>query len=161
MILEKEEREAGFADSFIYTDSSRQHVMELPACGFSNMYDPLIPMEDKRIYWSTEHDGANGFLLAKQSIELLLQRNQLTKKDIKYYFLSQLSKKNIQRVQTELGEPIEKFIFIGNEFGYTGTSSPFIALHHAVENNIIDRGDWIMLWSVGVGYISCCVLMKF
>lgn len=161
MILEKEEREAGFADSFIYTDSSRHHIMGLPACGFSNMYDPHIPLEDKQIYWSTENDGENGFLLAKQSIEMLLQRNQLSKKDIKCYFLSQLSKKNIERVRTELGESAEKFIFVGNEFGYTGTSSPFIALHHAMENKKIDRGDWIMFWSVGVGFISCCVLMKF
>ncbi|AWB42875.1 3-oxoacyl-ACP synthase [Paenibacillus sp. CAA11] len=159
--LEGEEQHQGFMDSVMLTKSYRYNVMALPGKGMSRIYDTSLTEEDKRIYWDTNDDGGASFLLAAQSIEELLERNQISKDQVKMYFLSQLSKKNISRVREELGEPGHKFKFVGDRYGYTGTSSPFLALHHAVEDGEIQRGDYILFWSVGAGSISSCALMKY
>ncbi|WP_223069341.1 ketoacyl-ACP synthase III [Paenibacillus caui] len=152
---------SGFIDSYMLTNSARSQVMAFPAKGLSRIYDASLSEDEKRIFWDTQDEGEASFLLAARSIETLLQRNHIEKQQIRKYFLSQLSQKNIERVRAELDEPHEKFIFVGDRFGYTGTSSPFIALNEAERQDMLSRGDLVVFWSVGAGSISSCVLLKY
>ena len=79
------------------------------------------------------------FYSALISIEGLIFRNGFTKKDIKKYFLSQFAKKNIDSVCEQLKEDPDKFVFIGDEFGYTGTTSPILAFAKTLENNELTK----------------------
>lgn len=161
VILERlEETDYGFIDSCYYTDSSMHDTIVLPAKGFSNIYRDDLDEHDKRVEW-LPFNTDNAFLNATSSIERLLTENGLTKSDVKKYFLSQFAKKNIDIICDQLHEDNKKFKFIGDEFGYTGTSSPFIALAKSIEDDEISRGDVVVFWSVGSGITSCNILLRY
>lgn len=153
--------ERGFLDSDYYTNSSNYDKILLPAKGMSSaIHNKNIKTEDKLVKWTNFNlDGA--FYSAKVSIEEVLFKNNLTKKDIKKYFLSQFSWNNIEYVCRELGEDIEKFMFVGDEFGYTGTTSPFMAYATAIEDNKLMMGDYVIFWTVGAGTTCVCVLYQY
>lgn len=118
-----------------------------PACGLSNIYREDITAEQIRIRW-TPFDGTVCVDAAIADIKELLSRNGLTTDDISAFCLSQFSLKNIELIQEGLGLSEEKFIYVGDEFGYTATSSPFIAFQRGVEDGRIKRGDYVFFWSV-------------
>lgn len=109
----------------------------------------------------TSFDLSGAFFSAKISIEELLFRNGLTKNDIKRYFLSQFSWKNIEKVCEEMEEDISKFTFVGNEFGYTGTTSPFLAYERSLEKKELSICDYVMFWTVGAGTTCAAVLYRY
>lgn len=151
----------GFVDSDFYTNSSNHDKIVLPAMGMSEtIRNKDLSLKDKLVKWTDFNlDGA--FYSAKISIEEILFKNDLTKKDVKKYFISQFALKNIKCVCEELDEDINKFTFIGDEFGYTGTTSPFLAYARALENDELSVGDYIIFWTVGAGTTCVCVLYQY
>lgn len=153
--------ERGFIDSDYYTNSSNHDKILLPAKGMSCVVkDRSLSTQDKLVKW-TPFDFSGAFLSAKISIEELLFKNNLKKKDIKRYFLSQFAWKSIKEVCEGLGEDIEKFVFIGDEFGYTGTTSPMLAYAKALENEELEIGDYVVFWTVGAGTTCVCLLYQY
>lgn len=162
IILENiESTESGFIDSDFYTNSSNHDKILLPAKGLSSViHNEKLKIKDKLIKW-TPFNLEGAFYSAKISVEELISRNNITKKQIKKYFISQFAKKNINQICSELDEDIEKFTFVGDEFGYTGTTSPILAFAKSIENNEINKGDYIIFWSVGAGTTCCCILYRY
>lgn len=162
MVLENVYRtDRGLVDSEYYTNSSNHDKMVFPAKGLSCVVrDKHLELYDKLVQW-IPFDYSGAFHSATVSIEEILFRNSLTKKDIKKYFLSQFSWKSIQGICEELDEDIDKFTFIGDEFGYTGTTSPMIACAMAMDNEELDRGDYVIFWSVGAGTTCACSLYRY
>lgn len=153
--------ERGFIDSDYYTNSSHHDKIVLPAKGMSSVArDRSLSTQDKLVNW-TPFDLSGAFHSAKISIDELLFRNNLKKKDIKKYFLSQFAWKNIEGVCADLDEEIEKFKFIGDEFGYTGTTSPMLAYARAVEDGDLEIGDNVIFWTVGAGTTCASVLYRY
>lgn len=151
----------GFVDSEFYTNSSNHNKILLPAKGMSNVTrDRNLPTRDKLFqYGQFNFDGA--FHSATISIEEMLFRNNLKKTDIKKYFLSQFGWKNIQKVCEEMEEDINKFKFVGDEFGYTGTTSPMLAYAKSLEAGELEIGDYVMFWTVGAGTTCPTILYKY
>ena len=116
----------GFIDSDFYTNSSHHDKILLPAKGMTSVvHDKHLSVKDKLVKWTTFNlDGA--FYSAKISIEEMLFKNKLTKHDIKNISSPNLPRKTSNMYASELEEDISKFVFIGDEFGYTGTTSPFL-----------------------------------
>jgi len=149
----------GFVDSDFYTNSSNHDKILLPAKGMSRVvHTKDMDVKDKLIEW-IEFDLGGAFFSAKISIEELLFKNNLTKKDIKRYYISQFAKKNLENACRDLDEDINKFVFIGDEYGYTGTTSPFLAYANA--NDDLNTGDYIVFWTVGAGTTCVCVLYQY
>ena len=46
-------------------------------------------------------------------------------------------------------------------YGYTSTSSPFIALHRAVTTGQIQRGDKVLFWTVGAGWQNVAMVVEY
>lgn len=161
VILERSENEqSGFIDSLYYTDSAECENILFPACGLSNIYNEGMTPEQIRIHWKP-FDGSVCVEPAIADMKEILARNGLTIDDISAFCLSQFSLKNIELIHTGLGLTDEKFIYVGDEFGYTGTSSPFIAFQRGVEEGRIKRGDYIFFWSVGAGWQIPTMLYKY
>ncbi|MDE6314827.1 MAG: ketoacyl-ACP synthase III [Lachnospiraceae bacterium] len=153
--------ERGFMDSDYYTNSSNHDKMVFPAKGLSNVVrDRNMPTQDKLFQW-TPFDFSGAFKSAKYSIEEILFKNNLKKSDIKKYFVSQFSWKSIRGICEDLGEDINKFVFVGDEFGYTGTTSPMLAYAKSVEKEELEIGDNVLFWTVGAGTTCICVLYKY
>ena len=86
---------------------------------------------------------------------------QFEEERYKKYFLSQFALNNLKNVCDDLGEEMTKFKFIGDEFGYTGTTSPLIAYARALENDELEIGDYVIFWTVGAGTTCVCVLYQY
>ncbi|WP_082651280.1 3-oxoacyl-[acyl-carrier-protein] synthase III C-terminal domain-containing protein [Paenibacillus etheri] len=160
VILERSSEQSGFIDSLYYTDSEGSENIMFPACGLSNIYHEDITPEQIRIRW-TPFDGTVCVEAAVADMKELLSRNGLTTDDISAFCLSQFSLKNIELIQDGLGLTDEKFIYVGDEFGYTATSSPFIAFQRGVEDGRIKRGDYVFFWSVGAGWQIPTMLYQY
>jgi 3-oxoacyl-[acyl-carrier-protein] synthase-3 len=160
VILERTSEPSGFKDSLYYTDSADWENITFPASGLSGIYREGMSPEQFRIRW-TPFDGSVCVGAAINDIKELLERNSLTLDDISAFCLSQFSLKNIELIQEGLGLTSEKFIYVGDEFGYTATSSPFIAFQRGVEDGRIKRGDYIFFWSVGAGWQIPTMLYQY
>lgn len=151
----------GFVDSDYYTNSMNHDKMLMPAKGMtSSIHNKNTTLKDKLVNWDN-FDLGGAFYSAKVSIEELLFKNNLTKKDIKKYCFSQFALRNLKEVSNEMEEDIEKFMFVGDEYGYTGTTSPFLAYAKVLEKEELTMGDYVIFWTVGSGTICVCVLYKY
>ena len=160
VILERSTESSGFIDSLYYIDSEGSGNITFPACGLSNIYNEEVTPEQMRIRW-VPFDGTVCVDAAVNDMKELLARHGLTTSDISAFCLSQFSLKNIELIQSGLEAPQEKFIYVGDEFGYTGTSSPFIAFQRGVEDGRIQRGDYVFFWSVGAGWQIPTMLFRY
>ena len=138
IILEKveDDKNEGFIDSICMTCGDSWRLVKYPGCGLSKIYGEELAPQDKYLKW-TPFDGTFAVDYAIKSINLLLDRNSLTVKDIGRYCFSQYAKAFSGLSAEKLGENIDKFIYIGDTYGYTGTSSPFIALYEGVKTGRI------------------------
>lgn len=162
MILENVfDTERGFVDSDFYTNSSNHDKILMPARGMTYaIHDKRLHVKDKLVKWIDFNlDGA--FYSAKISIEDILFKNNLSKNNIKRYFISQFAKRNIDCVCSDLEEDADKFTFIGDEYGYTGTTSPILAFAEAIKNDELNTGDYVIFWTVGAGTTCACILYQY
>lgn len=65
------------------------------------------------------------------------------------------------KICEEMEEDIDKFKFVGDEFGYTGTTSPMLAFAKSVEAEELKIGDYVVFWTVGAGTTCPTVLYKY
>jgi len=91
----------------------------------------------------------------------LLERNGIDQKEIKKYFVSQFAKSSLDFIREQLGETEDKFPFVGNKFGYTGATRPFLTLAKSFERDQVKRGDYVIFWSVRAGYTCSSLLMRY
>lgn len=160
LIERVENTDSGIIDSCYYTDSSLHDNIVFPGCGYSKLLSDDVSEEEKKVRW-VPFDGTCPVEHATKSINNILVRNGVDKSEISQYLLSQFAKINIDLIRENLNEEESKFIYVGDEYGYTGTSSPFIALERSIEENRVKRGDNVVFWSVGSGWTICTVLFKF
>lgn len=55
----------------------------------------------------------------------------------------------------------EKVPYIGDKYGYTGASSPILALKQGIEEGKLKRGDSFLLWTYGAGTQHVVLEMKY
>lgn len=159
VIVEKtEDAISGFIDSEYRTSGETWELVKYPAKGFSIGKDELA--ENMYMKWTPFNaDFVAGYM--KESLFELLERTPYSLEDIKLFCSSQYAKGLVENCSEALDRPLEKFVYIGNEYGYTGTSSPFIALYEAIRNKRVQRGDLINLWTVGTHWSIVNVLIKY
>lgn len=158
--LREEEEERGVLDSKILTDSSYDIYTRLPVCGLSNIVKNEVEEYDKKFMWQP----FNFDILSDKWVELLtgiLRDNNLTPKDISHYFMSQFSKGDLDLTMEKLGVNSSKAIFVGYKYGYTGCTSPFMALEDKLKLEKFNKGDYVIFCSVAVGYTMSAVLYKW
>ncbi|AIQ54914.1 ketoacyl-ACP synthase III [Paenibacillus sp. FSL R7-0331] len=164
VILERTPEAPGFIDSLYYTDSAIWEGITFPACGLSGIYRDGLTPEDFKLRW-IPFDGSVCVDAAIHDIKELLNRHGLAAEDVSAFCLSQFSLKNMELIREGLGleaeENDERFVYVGGEFGYTATSSPFIAFQRGVEEGRIQRGDYIIFWSVGAGWQIPTMLYQY
>lgn len=159
IILERTEEDAGLIDSRYYVNSQEYSKILFPGCGSSKMFD-VENREDIYTLWKPFNGGAVVDPAIADMEDILLKHN-LSKNDVKLFCLSQFAYRNIELIQSKMDIPKEKCIYIGDEYGYTGTTSPFIALYSALEKGLVKRGDYIMFWTFGAGTLSTTMLLKY
>lgn len=161
MLLTKSESSGGVLNSAYHTDSHSSKYMVFPECGLSNMFNENLETNKKKYLWINHDVSYFSDQWAKLILKLLNDGNE-NLNNISHFFFSQFSHPDIVSTLSKLGveNPNDKYTFIADKYGYTGCTSPFFALHYAIENKKVKKGDLIVFCSVGAGYTMGAFLYK-
>lgn len=159
LILEKTEEDSYLLGTKYVTNSDNCNIVQYPHCGTSNSYD-VNSCDERKLNW-TPFDGSFVVDVAKGALDELLSLNGLKMNDISLFGITQYAKSITDGCVQVFDVEAEKIPYIGDKYGYTGTTSPFVALHSAMKENKIKRGDYIALWSVGTNWTTCSMVLKY
>lgn len=157
LILEKTEEETGFIDSIYQSTTLCVDKIRFPDRGIKS----LIQGDSHGYVTFERFDASFGIPITLNMIGELLERNNMTEKDIKGFCLSQFAYSDTERIREHFNKNIEDMNYIGDIYGYTGTSSPFISFYEGVRKGNIKRGDTVVFWTVGAGHEFTAMLFKY
>ncbi|AFS79454.1 3-oxoacyl-[acyl-carrier-protein] synthase III [Gottschalkia acidurici 9a] len=163
MILEKEEEdiERGFIDSVYYTKTTEHDNILMPKIGYSRtIRDCILDEEDKKWFWDPfDSDFLSDYWM--RIIEEVTYDNNISPREIDHYVFSQFSNPSSKETLSKLNVDNSRMVYVGDEYGYTGVTSPILALHKKLESGIIKDGDSCVFCSVGSGSTTVSILYKF
>lgn len=155
-IVEKDDSVSGLMDVVYHTDSSFHDSVLFPPQGHSCRQENDVTM------WDTSFDGSGSVDFALNDMVHFLERNHLSIDTVDLFLFSQLSIKNINILCDHFNLPPEKVPFYSREVGYTGSSSPFLALHQYQKKvRKLKKGEHILIWTLGAGYQAGLMLWKY
>ncbi|MBE6061979.1 MAG: ketoacyl-ACP synthase III [Clostridium butyricum] len=166
VILEcKEENHLrGLIDSKYSTDTTYCNKVLSPSCGMTKARLDTVTEYDRKQIWNTFPISVDSFVAEwGNAVYEFMNNYDFPLSDIQYYFMSQYSKQYIIATAKYLNiEDIDKhFVYIGDKFAYTGTTSPIFALHEALHNREIKPGKKAMFCSLASGISLCSLLYEF
>ncbi len=114
----------------------------------------FIHMEGREVF---RHAVENMAQIAKD----VLQQQRLTPADIDYLVPHQANIRIIEATRTKLGLPADKVILTLQQQGNTSAASIPLALHTGIRSGRIQRGDLLLLESMGGGLTWGAGLIRF
>jgi 3-oxoacyl-[acyl-carrier-protein] synthase-3 len=162
VLLEPSDSNDGIISSILKTDGSGASSLQILAGGSRK------PASENTLV-NREHyirqDGKKVFKFAVKrmadvSAEILLN-NGLRGEDIKLFIPHQANKRIIDATSERCGIPKEKVLINIERFGNTTAGTIPIGLNEAVENNLINNGDYLLLSSFGSGFTWGSILIKW
>lgn len=156
LILEKaaDGSGSGMIDRTYQTDSSFKDTIVWPPKGFS-----CGESANEKIHWAA-FSGIESVEFAAEALDELLDKHNLQLEDISCFLLSQFTKMNIDILQEKKNIPWEKIEYVGDQYGYTGANSLFLAYASRLNKGMLKKGDLIVLWTLGAGYQAGLMLWK-
>ena len=119
---------------------------------------------DKKMH-CIHQDGKNVFKYAVRKMaemtERILEKNNLTGKDIDCFIAHQANRRIITATADRLGMPLEKVIINIDRYGNTTAGTIPIAMQTAVEEGKLKKGDCLLIASVGAGFTSGASLLRW
>ena len=158
MIIQKTKSDCGLVDSKFWVNSEEHADIVFPGCGFSKLFQVKDPSK-LRLRWKPT--ATVNIQDAAEKILALLKRNNLTVKDIKMFCCSQSVYKFLQKIRTLLSIDKKQSLYVGGEYGYTGTTSPFIVLWKSLQEGLVQKGDYVVIWTFGSGRTNIILLLKY
>ena len=162
VILEPSKSDNGIISSILRTDGSGASSLNVLAGGSRK------PATEETIA-NREHfirqDGKKVFKFAVKrmadvSKEVLL-KNGLSGNDIKLFIPHQANKRIIDATGERCGIPRDRVLINIDRYGNTTAGTIPIALNEAVENRLINNGDYILLSAFGSGCTWGSILIKW
>lgn len=162
IILEVKEEpiERGFMGSTTYTDSSYNEYIRFPRCGLTKTFNNAIAESEKLVDWKPFNANIFSEVWQKIITEQLKEINKLPS-EVEDYFMSQFSKEQISITMNKLKVPMNKAVYIGYKYGYTGMTSPLLALHLRLRKKSYKKGDVCVFCSVGAGFSMTALAYKW
>ncbi len=154
--------ESQIIDSILTSDSSKKESLILPAGGAKRPVRQDVL--DENAQWMSM-DGQTVFKNAVKTMAShctkLLKRNNLTVNDIDWFIPHQANLRIIEATGNLLKCPAEKVIVNVEKYANTSSASIPAALHEAVADGRIKRGDTLLFAAFGAGLTSGATLLKF
>lgn len=157
LILERTEEDCGVIDTIYYTDSNSRTNIMYPSEGFKK----LLKGESDKYMRFVPFNGEESLPAVYQSFERIFEAHHLQPEDIRAYCLSQFSLSNVLKIKEKFNLQDEQILFVGDEYGYTATTSPFLSFYKGIETGQIKRGDYVMFWTIGGGFQIISMLIKY
>ena len=119
---------------------------------------------EQRMHY-VKQDGGAVFKFAVRNTEevcrRLLERNGIGGNDVDLFVSHQANRRIIQSAAEKLGLTDEKVVINIERFGNTTAGTIPLALHDAVSDGRIKKGDLVLLASVGAGFTVGSVLLRW
>lgn len=157
MIIERTNEEVGFIDSIYHVDTIFAEKMMYPAEGLTK---GIRETNDLQFARNIPFDGSMVLEATYEMLDTLFKRNNIQPSEVKYCF-SQFALSNINKIKDRFDLSNEQVVYVGDKFGYTGTSSPFIALYEGVKSGQVKRNDYVIFWTIGAGFELVATLIKY
>jgi 3-oxoacyl-[acyl-carrier-protein] synthase-3 len=162
VVSRSQEPGLGLIDFLHEVDGSGGPALCMPAGG--SKLPASHETVDKRQHY-VHQDGQTVFRFAVRKNEeicrRLLERNGLTAADIDLFVSHQANKRIIENTAERIGLPPEKVVVNIQEYGNTTAATIPLALHDAVKEGRLKKGDLVLLASVGAGFTVGSVLLRW
>ena len=148
------------------------HVAQIEGAGGAFLYMPaggsLNPASSETIGKKMHYihqDGQQVFKYAVKKMaemtERVLERNHLTGADVDCFIAHQANKRIITATADRLKMPMDKVIINIERYGNTTAGTIPLAMHTAVEEGKLKKGDMVLLAAVGAGFTSGATLLRW
>jgi 3-oxoacyl-[acyl-carrier-protein] synthase III len=119
---------------------------------------------DQKMHY-IHQDGQQVFKYAVKKMaemtERVLQKNGLTGKDVDCFISHQANKRIIVATAERLKMPMEKVIINIDRYGNTTAGTIPLAMHTAIDEGKLKKGDLVLLAAVGAGFTSGATLLRW
>jgi 3-oxoacyl-[acyl-carrier-protein] synthase-3 len=154
--------DVGIVDSYLRVDGSGAPFLHMKAGGSLN--PPSHETVDNRWHFVFQ-EGKTVFKRAvvdmAEASAHIVERNGLTGKDIAYLVPHQANLRIIDAAAERVGLPPERVMVNIDRYGNTTAATIPLALHTAVEEGKLKKGDYLVLTSFGAGYTWGAILVKW
>ena len=162
VIIEKTNDSSGTVAFSGYVDNTELDTAFLPDKGFSNLLkQDDLTKEDLWVKYYHDRAHFSASQVGVDQITSLLKESNISIEDIKVACLAQNNINTIKFVANAIGIDIEKCPFPGKHIGYTGASCNLFALKEAVDKKMVQRGDLVLFWAIGMGVSSVCSIIRY
>lgn len=158
--------ETGVFESIMGSDGTKKDAL---TCASRYINNPLVSrgdiISDEISLDYIKMEGQEVFKFVIRTIPLTIQqvieKNNYTKDEIRYYVLHQANQRILESVAKKLKEPIEKFPMNLDKYGNTSAASIPILLDKMNKKNMLSRGDKIILSGFGGGLTWGTILIEW
>jgi len=105
--------------------------------------------------------GDRNVKLWPEVADTLLEKCGLSRDDVDHYLFTQINRQVIWDVMDVLEQDRSKTSWVMDRYGYTGSACIPMALHHAVLEGRIKRGDKVMMIASGAGLAVAASLLTY
>ena len=138
----------------VFTSTDKEYAWTVPAGGSEHpatantvfLKEHYFKMNGRAVY-----DAATKFV--PEAVRSVLHARCMTLKDMKYIVPHQTSKIILQKIARELHTPFEKMLTNMVEYANTSAASIPIMLSEAVADGRIVNGDWLVMPTIGAGWV--------
>jgi len=152
----------GVIASYLGSDGSQAELLQVPAGGSAN--PPSEETLKNRMHY-LKMQGSELFKVAVRTMELavkeVLQRANLTLKDINCLIPHQANMRILKAVADRLELPIEKVFINVEKYGNMSSASTIVAFHEAVKQGRVKKGDHLVLVAFGGGLTWAATVIRW
>jgi 3-oxoacyl-[acyl-carrier-protein] synthase III len=156
------EGEVGLIDFQHEVDGSGAGALNMPAGG--SALPASHETVDKRLHF-VHQDGQTVYKFAVRKMaeisEAVLARNGVEGSELGCFIPHQANLRIIQSTAERLGMPMERVVINIDRYGNTTAGTIPLAIHTALEDGRLKRGDLILFASVGAGYTVGATLLRW
>jgi 3-oxoacyl-[acyl-carrier-protein] synthase III len=148
------------------------HVAQIEGMGGDFLYMPgggsLNPAShqtvDEKMHY-IHQDGKNVFKYAVKKMaemtERILEKNKFTGHDVDCFIAHQANRRIITATADRLGMPLEKVIINIDRYGNTTAGTIPLAMHTALDDGKLKKGNLLLIAAVGAGFTSGATLLRW
>lgn len=158
----EEEGSSQILDAILTSDSSKKEALILPKGGSK------APVTQEVLNNREQFMSMDGQVVFKNAVktmtshcQTLLKRNDMTLDDVDWFIPHQANLRIIEAVGKLLKMPSEKVIINVQKYANTSSASIPVAMHEAVLDGRIKRGQTVLLAAFGAGLTSGAIILKF
>lgn len=152
--------EVGIIDMLMGADGTRGDILKCQSRTLGNF---LTGTEPELGFMTMDGQEVFRFAVKRvpESIEILMERNSLSREDVRYYVLHQANERIVEAVARRLKEPMEKFPMTIGRYGNTSTASIPLLLDDMIKKGMLNAGDKIIMSGFGAGMTWGAVLLEW